>query len=563
MGTTADKLNYLLETKEAIKGAIEAKGVSVSEDATFRSYADKIGDIQSGGGGGGDTPPPPSGGAVNFRDYDGTILHSYTKDDFLALVEMPTLPTRQGLTCQGWNYTLEDARAYVDEYGKLDIGATYITDDGKTRLYITIAAEGRMDVPLYIGQTITNGVSINWGDGSTSETLEGTGSVTATHHYNEIGNYIITLEVADECTLTLGHSSSSLCVMGNNTGVYCNMLKKVEVGMSVKNITMYAFSGCNSLVSITLPQNIISIGTESFRVCYSLKSIVIPSSVTTIWGYAFRACASLTSVSIPKGVTTIKSQAFYYCYSLTSVIIPSSITIINGETFHYCYALVSVVIPSSVTSISTRCFARCYSLNSVVMSEGLKTIGGQAFDSCYSLASIVIPQSVTTIESQAFINCYSLNSVALPTNVNKIGYYNGSAFSNCYALSSIVIPQGNTVIYSQNFQKCVALSSIVIPEGVTTIEASAFLGCYSLTSITVPSSVTSIGQNAFQDCSGMAFYDFSALLAIPTLSATSAFLNIPSDCKIIVPDSLYDSWIAASNWSTYASQIIKASEYNE
>lgn len=48
MGTTADKLSYLSNTKDAIKSAISAKGVSVSERDTFRSYADKISSIASG-----------------------------------------------------------------------------------------------------------------------------------------------------------------------------------------------------------------------------------------------------------------------------------------------------------------------------------------------------------------------------------------------------------------------------------------------------------------------------------------------------------------------------------
>lgn len=48
MGTTADKLSYLSNTKDAIKSAISAKGVSVSESDTFRSYADKISSIASG-----------------------------------------------------------------------------------------------------------------------------------------------------------------------------------------------------------------------------------------------------------------------------------------------------------------------------------------------------------------------------------------------------------------------------------------------------------------------------------------------------------------------------------
>lgn len=36
------KLNYLLDTKEAIKEAIITKDVKVTDTDTFRSYADKI-----------------------------------------------------------------------------------------------------------------------------------------------------------------------------------------------------------------------------------------------------------------------------------------------------------------------------------------------------------------------------------------------------------------------------------------------------------------------------------------------------------------------------------------
>ena len=42
MGTTADKLTYLSGTKDAIKAALEAKGVTMPPDATFRSYASFI-----------------------------------------------------------------------------------------------------------------------------------------------------------------------------------------------------------------------------------------------------------------------------------------------------------------------------------------------------------------------------------------------------------------------------------------------------------------------------------------------------------------------------------------
>lgn len=48
---TADKLDYLLETKKQIKEAIKGKGVGVEDADSFRSYASKIGQIEGGGTG--------------------------------------------------------------------------------------------------------------------------------------------------------------------------------------------------------------------------------------------------------------------------------------------------------------------------------------------------------------------------------------------------------------------------------------------------------------------------------------------------------------------------------
>ena len=48
MGTTAEKLAYLSETKTEIKNAIVAKGVEVPEETTFRQYADLISGISTG-----------------------------------------------------------------------------------------------------------------------------------------------------------------------------------------------------------------------------------------------------------------------------------------------------------------------------------------------------------------------------------------------------------------------------------------------------------------------------------------------------------------------------------
>ena len=240
-------------------------------------------------------------------------MASYSLSEAQSLTALPDGPTHDGLTFQGWNYTLEKVKAFTRP---MNVGAMYITDDGKTRLHICIAAEGRMNVPLYISQTVANGVTIDWGDGSATETLAGTGNVNTTHTYAKIGDYVITLDPVDGCTLGLGDGSNSYCVLGSTEiygSVYRNMLQDVQVGISVTSIGDLAFSSCFSLVSITIPDGVTSISDDAFYECSSLISITIPDGVTSIGELAFSSCSSLASITIPDGVTSIGSYAFDIC----------------------------------------------------------------------------------------------------------------------------------------------------------------------------------------------------------------------------------------------------------
>ena len=91
---------------------------------------------------------------------------------------MPDLPTRNGLVCQEWNWSLSDMKSYVAKYGKCDIGATYTTNDGKTRLKLVVRDPKYTNVSIVFQQTTSNGVKVNWGDGSAEQTYEGTAKQT-------------------------------------------------------------------------------------------------------------------------------------------------------------------------------------------------------------------------------------------------------------------------------------------------------------------------------------------------------------------------------------------------
>ncbi len=339
-----------------IADAIRAK-TGGTADIVADDFPSAIDAIPTGGGGASAAPDD-----VNFYDYDGTIVASYSASDFANLTAMPGNPSHSGLTAQGWNWSLSDAKTCVSACGKLNIGQMYITDDGATRLYIRIANKGRMTLPLFFSQTVADGVTIDWGDGSATQTMSGTGNRNTYHVYTDIGDYVISLTPASGCTLGLGNGSNTTSVFGggNNGRVYQNMLKKVEVGSGVTSIGNYAFNTCSSLASITIPSGVTSIGSYAFNACYPLAPVTIPSGVTSIDTYAFSSCYSLASVTIPNGVTSISANTFNNCYSLASVTIPNGVTSISANAFRSCYSLASVTIPSGVTSIGSYAFANCY-----------------------------------------------------------------------------------------------------------------------------------------------------------------------------------------------------------
>ena len=500
---------YLTNTTDLTKvaSAIREKGGTSDQLAYPDGFVAAIQAIQTGGG---TTPGAP--GDITFYDYDGTIITSWTLEELAAKTALPDYPSHEGLTCQGWNWSLADLKT---TNRKINVGAMYITDDGKTRIYIRLE-EGRTSPMLGVCPNGT--VTVDWGDGTTPDTLTGTSTTTVkwtpNHAYAAPGEYVIKLTVDGTMGFYGGFSSSMGSAIlrysssnDNRNCVYQNSVKKIEIGNGVTSIGGYAFYFCSSLASITIPDGVTSIEEHAFGSCYSLASITIPDGVTSIGGYAFNSCYSLASITIPDGVTSIGGYAF------------------NG-----CSSLASITIPDGVTSIE-----------------------GSVFDSCYSLASITIPDGVTSIEESAFNGCSSLASITIPDGVTSIRSY---AFYFCSSLASITIPDGVTSIEESAFDSCSSLASITIPDGVTSIGGYAFNNCSSLASITIHDGVTSIEESAFYSCFGAAFYDFTACTTVPTLASTNAFYKIPDDCQIRVPASLVDAWKAATNWSTYADHIV-------
>lgn len=97
-------------------------------------------------------------------------------------------------------------------------------------------------------------------------------------------------------------------------------------------------------------------------------------------------------------------------------------------------------------------------------------------------------------------------------------------------------------------------TDITIPDGITVIREYLFYR-HPVTGITFPASVTKVERAAFHTATNCLVYDFSKCTVVPTLDNTSAFTGINANAKIKVPSDLYSEWVAATNWSTYASYI--------
>ena len=428
--------------------------ITVTENDTYdtTNYNSITVNVSGGGGGGGS-----SSNVVNFYDYDGTIVQSYSAADFANLSAMPANPTHEGLTAQGWNWSLADAKTYVSKYGKLNIGQMYITSDGKTRLYYFIPKDN-LTLNLDLALDEDTELDVDWGDGTEHTTwTSNDGDDSKSHEYSDSGRYTVAISVVSG-----GFSCKS-------SGDDDYTLKMVEFGSNVTSIRYDAVRCKKALSSITIPNSVTSIGSSAFSYCHGLSSITIPSSVESIGYEVFYECYALSSITIPDSITRIEYNMFEYCRALSSITIPSSVESIDNNAFMYCSALSSITFSDGVTSIGMSVFYECSALSSITIPNSVESIDSSAFSYCHGLSSITISDSVTSIEDGAFYECYALSSITIPSSVESIGY---EVFYECYALSSITFESTTPPELNEDLQlptTCI----IRVPQGTLSDYTSA------------------------------------------------------------------------------------------
>lgn len=384
-----------------------------------------IGNAIMVGGGSSPTPTPSAVWKdVNFIDYDGSLLYSYTASEFASLTAMPANPSHDGLTSQGWNWSLSDAKTQVTTMGSCIIGQMYVTSDEKTKVHILLAKD---TLSFYCGFGVNGTVVIDWGDNSSTNTVTGTSLSTVKntqHTYAAVGEYTITLTVSSGSMSFFGTSTYGSHIIKRTTSTalannraYHSMVQWVRLGKSC-TLGNYAFYGCYSLSSITIPSTVSAIGTYAFQQCYALSGFVIPTNVTSLGTYDFHSCYNLQLISIPLKTVTLGARCFYGCAGLSRISLSKNMTSFTTYIFYNCYSLNEIVIPPNLTTIANYSFYQCYGLTSIIIPSAVTTIGTYAFQTCTGLQRIrFVPTSPPTVSgTTTFTSLPTTCVIEVPTN---------------------------------------------------------------------------------------------------------------------------------------------------
>ena len=450
MGTIAEKLDYLKQTKEDIKQALINKDVEVSDTDTFRSYADKINSIKTG---------------IDIESFLGfsspTTITSYMFGSS---------------TSGGFSQYLSITAASFPNVNRVN---QHAFSGCKNLSYI-------------------NFPNCSYISSSAFYSLSGLQEAYCFEKCSFIGSYAFY-----NCNKISTPINAPLCsTIGASAFQYCRLLSSINVPL-LSTLTNNIFLNCNNLETFTMDfSNCLAIPTSAFAGCSKLSQAIF-EKCSTILGSAFYGCSSLVNVAFPV-CSNIGSYAFANCSNLSNATFPSCTTI-GSYAFSNCgWAELTEqnfplpLIDLSTTTLPTGLFANCKNLS--IVSLPISSVTSTLFQGCTKLEEINLP-NVTTISTSGFANCglKTLDDTTFP-NCNIFGLY---AFASCSQLSKITLSWAS--VPTAVFMECKSLTELSLPN-CQSIGSSAFQSCYGLVNVFLPQCV-SLSSNAFRYCSNIDIFN--------------------------------------------------------
>lgn len=433
---TQDAQGYIVLPKNGGGGgSITVEALSVTTNGTYTAPTGKAYSPVTVNVSGGSSLPVAEEKQINFIDYDGTIRYSYSSAEWTNVTVLPENPTHNGLTAQGWNWTMAQITSQLTSVPSsvIWVGQMYKTTSGATE--IDLLVDG-LRPDTYLGLAINGTVNIEWGDGTTSTATGSslTTQVTTQHTYSAGGLYTIKVSTSSG-SYALYNKNAVPLISGNKTSLtlnraYALYVRAVRIAddAQVKN---YACCNLGNLEYVTIPSSAnISTASNAFSTCYNLKSLTIPSVSTSIPAGFCTTCSSLQALSIPSGITAI-NMAFTDLRALRSILVPygSPATTVQDYFAQNCYSLTSIVLNGSITTLPSSAFASCYGLVSLTIPSTVTSIGTSAFSYCYGMKEYHFKSTTPPTASGTFINGIPGDCVIYVPTASLNAYQTASGWS--------------------------------------------------------------------------------------------------------------------------------------
>lgn len=362
---------------------------------------------------------------VNFYDYDGTLLYSYTLEEAQALTELPPGPDwHDELVFYGWNWSLEDINALTYQ---VDVGALYDTDDHATHLHIELLRSETVSL-------VASGTGfIDWGDGSAQTTLTDAPETVFTHDYANPGVYVIRVIIPYDWALVLGCSDGSKNCFNGNT----RWLKKAFLGTLFRSRAR-VFSDCRGLQFVAMRPDS-GPSRQMFENCRNLECFISNANSAP---YICDGCSSLRTVSWAGSY--IESCSFRRCRCLSRVRGKANVVLSEGYLFANSDSLTEA--RGTLYSGNTNLCHSCYSLRKFTASEQSTGLAQAAFYNCNNLEELDLPSGVTTIAAQALYGCSSLFRLRFRSETPPT-VANANAFNGIPATCVVEVPAASLETY--------------------------------------------------------------------------------------------------------------------
>lgn len=325
MGTIAEKITYLEGTKSAIKDAIIAKGVKVSDTDVFRSYAEKIKSIETGGSCKSQSKEltiTDNGTRVVTPD-EGYLLNQVTVTTYVTTGK-PELPN--GISFEGSTWTTFDTDPY--DWSQVYSGTNMFYDCKNLQ---TLTGSGLQNVyfldlysMFYSCSKLNSILKLSgkpytlercfWGCYNLVEPdlsgLDFSNTVNIDSAFYNTGNWAQNIDM-----------STAPIIIANSAYASSKIDRIPKINYSKIELCSNMFEGCNNLTSVTL----------------NLPNVITMDSM-------FKNCSNLGEVHFTGLGYCVSMQAlFYNCQKLVTVsgLNCSNVTSLTN-TFTDCPALVNI-----------------------------------------------------------------------------------------------------------------------------------------------------------------------------------------------------------------------------